>query len=129
MRGKWPNKGDSPLTIARTVARTYRTHFHTANPSGCALVDDAMRGFGQLWIVSTVITTDADSLVTTFEAAELAGVTVETVRQWRKRGYVDRDGHRCFLEVRGLDEHGWPMFNAGEVLAIVATTRSRRRAA
>jgi hypothetical protein len=127
--GKWLYPGDSDLTIARKVAVTYRTHLRAANPAGCERVDDAMRTYGQLWIVSSVVTTDADSLVTTAQAAELAGVKVETVRQWRKRGYLDRDGVRQQLAVRGIDEHGWPMFNAGEVLAIVATTRSRHRAA
>jgi hypothetical protein len=127
--GKWLYPADTPVTIARKVAVSYRTHLRAANPTACGRVDDAMRGFGQLWIVSSVVTTDADSMVTTADAAELAGVTVETVRQWRKRGYLDHDGQRQYLQVRGLDDHDWPMFNAGEVLAIVAATRSRRKAA
>lgn len=129
MIGRWPRRGDSPVTIARTVARTYRTHFQAANPVGCAMVDDAMRAYGQLWIVSTVITTAAEDLVNTADAAELAGVTVEAIRKWRSRGYIDRDGQRRYLQVRARDAQDWPLFEAGEVLAIAATIRSRPRAA
>lgn len=129
MTGQWPWPGDTDTVIARKVAVAYRTHLHAAAPAACDRVDDAMRGFGQLWVVSSLVTTEADSLVTTTEAAELAGVTVETVRQWRKRGYIDRDGKRRYLVVRGLNEQDWPMFLAREVLEVVAVTRSRRRSA
>lgn len=129
MTGTWLYPGDSGLVIARKVAVSYRTHLRTANPTACDRLDDAMRAYGQLWIVSSVVTTGADSLVTTTEAAELAGVKVEAIRKWRSRGYIDRDGQRQYLEVRGLNEQDWPMFLAGEVLEIVAAIRSRRRAA
>lgn len=127
--GTWLYPADTPTVIARKVAVTYRTHLRARVPDACDLVDDAMRSFGQLWIVSSIVTTEKDSLVSTAEAAELAGVEVGTVRKWRSRGVLDQDGQRRHLEVRGLDEHGWPMFIAGEVLEIVAATRARRRTA
>lgn len=129
MSGKWPHKGDSPVTIARKVALTYRTHLHTANPVVCGRIDDAMRAYGQLWIVSSIITTDAEDLIGTADAAELAGVTMEAIRKWRSRGYIDRDGQRRYLQVRDRDAQNWPLFEAGEVLAIAATIRARPRAA
>lgn len=129
MTGHWPRSGDSPVTIARTVATTYRTHLRTANPVVCDRIDDAMRAFGQLWVVSQVITTEADSLVGTTAAAELAGVTPATVHQWRRRGYVDRSGERRYLSTYGSDDRGWPLFLAAEILEIVATTRARQRGA
>jgi hypothetical protein len=80
--GRWPYPHDTLLTIARKVAIAYRTHLHTANPKVCEAVDDAMRGFGQLWVVPTPVLDDGLSEVTTKEAAELVGVGVATIRQW-----------------------------------------------
>lgn len=104
----------------------YRTHLHTANREVCDRIDEAMRHIGQTWILPKVVTYELDALVSASEAAAVAGVGVETVRQWRKRGYVARDGSRRHLIVRGLSEKGSPMFNVGEVLEVIATTRSRK---
>lgn len=79
----WPYPADTPLTIARKVAIAYRTHFHTASPALCARVDEAMRAFGQLWVVPTdVLDGDGMAEITTRDAAEMVGVSVATVRQW-----------------------------------------------
>lgn len=122
----WPQRGDTGLTAARKVAVVYRTHLHTANPTGCDRIDDAMRRLGHLWIVPQLVTYDLETLVPMDEAAVIAGVVPETVRQWRKRGYLDRDGVRQHLQVRGLGDRSAPMFNVGEVLEIAAITRARR---
>ena len=45
-------------------------------------------------------------LLSTAEAARLAGVKPGTVRRWRSIGY---------LEPQGLDERGWPMHSAEAV--------------
>lgn len=125
-RNPWPHPGDTLLQRARRLAIAYRQHLKTANPDLCAALDDAARSYGETWICDNLITTPDDQMLTTAEAAELAGVDIETVRQWRKRGYISRDGSRQHLKVSGLSERGWPMFIAAEVKEIADTTRRRR---
>lgn len=125
-RNPWPHEGDTPLQRARRIALAYRQHLKTANPQLCDAVDDMAAGFGETWMLERLLTVEAEHLVTTVEAAELAGVDAETIRQWRKRGYVARSGIRQKLEKRGLNAKGWPLFRAADVLEIAATTRARR---
>lgn len=125
-RNPWPHEGDTPLQRARRIALAYRQHLKTSNPELCQAVDDMAAGFGEAWVLEQLQTVEADQLLNTAEASELAGVDTETIRQWRKRGYVDRSGVRRRLETRGLNAQGWPMFRAAEILEIAATTRSRR---
>lgn len=125
-RNPWPHEGDTPLQRARRIALAYRQHLKTANPDLCRAVDDMAAGFGEQWVLEQLVTVESDQLLTTAEAAELAGVDAETIRQWRKRGYISRSGGREYLATRGLNPQGWPMFRANEVLEIAATTRSRR---
>lgn len=125
-RAKWPHAGDTPLQKARRIVGAYRARLKAIAPEACADVDATMRAFGETWMLEHLVTTDAKSMVTTADAAELAGVDVETVRQWRRRGYVSREGIRRHLQTRGLTEEGRPMFLASEVLEIAATTRQRR---
>lgn len=125
-RNPWPYAGDTPLQRARRLAIAYRQHLRTTNPELCAALDEAARSYGEGWVCESLLTTPDDELLTTAQAAELAGVDIETVRQWRKRGYVSRSGQREHLQVRGLSERGWPMFLAAEVREVAETTRRRR---
>lgn len=125
-RAKWPHSGDTPLQRARRIVGAYRARLKAIAPDACADVDATMRAFGETWMLEQLVTTDAKSMVTTADAAELAGVDVETIRQWRRRGYISRAGARGKLETRGLSRDGRPMFLASEVLEIAATTRERR---
>jgi hypothetical protein len=124
-RQPWPHPGDTELQRARRIAIAYRTHLHTANPTVCDALDDMARTFGEGWVCGQPVTTPDDALVTTADAAELAAVQPETIHKWRRRGIVV-DGARLVLEARGLNERGWPLFRASEVLEFAAATRRKR---
>lgn len=120
----WP--GDTDLQKARRLTWAYRNLAKVANPDGCRALDEAATSYGQGWVCEQPLTVPDDQMVTTAQAADLAGVQVETIRQWRKRGYIDRNGQRQRLEQRGLSPQGWPMFLAADVLAVAACTRATR---
>jgi len=125
-RQQWPHPGDTELQRTRRWLHAYRQHLRTANPAVCDALDDAARAYGDDWVCGGLLTVPDDQMLTTAEAAEYVGVDVETIRQWRKRGYVSPTGAREHLQVRGLSERGWPMFKAGDVKEIADTTRQRR---
>jgi hypothetical protein len=56
-----------------------------------------------------------NTLVTTTEAAEVAGVTVSAISNWRRRGLI---------QPSGLDDRGKPLYRLAD---IVRTERSTRR--
>jgi hypothetical protein len=125
-RQPWPHPGDTLLQRARRIAAAYRQHLRVANPDVCAALDDMARSFGEDWVCEQLVTTPEDAMLTTADAAELAGVDQDTIHSWRRRGIVDEQGVRHHLQKRGLSERGWPMFLASEVLWFAATTRRRR---
>jgi Helix-turn-helix domain len=53
------------------------------------------------------------------QAAEIYDVKPRTIYQWRRRG---------FLAVRGLDDDGRELYDAGEVAAVKAKPRHRAAA-
>ncbi|NUR09346.1 MAG: MerR family transcriptional regulator [Streptomycetaceae bacterium] len=57
-------------------------------------------------------------LITVAQAAELAGVTDDVIRQWKRRGH---------LEPAGTDDDGRPMFTGIAVLRAEAKTRKGAR--
>lgn len=59
-----------------------------------------------------------DDLIDTTTAANLAGVSVETIRKWR---------HRNKLEVKGLTPLGRPMYAWRDVVQVERATRERAR--
>lgn len=123
-----PHLGDTALQRARSIARAYRQHLRTANRPAADAVDDAVEAAGEgWWIVEHEVTVEPDDLVGTAAAAQLANVNIGTVRQWRKRGYVDRHGHRRWLQPRRRDHRGWPLFLAADVLEVAAATRRHRQ--
>jgi len=56
-----------------------------------------------------------DGLLTTPEAARLAGVSAATIRKWRQRGW---------LAPQGLDEHGRPLHTREAVRAAEQRVRA-----
>ena len=56
----------------------------------------------------SVIPSRGDGFLTTAEAAQMVGVRPETIRQWRRRGW---------LAAQGLDERGYPLHTREAVRA------------
>jgi hypothetical protein len=72
----------------------------------------------------TLLTVDLHhDLLTQREAAELAGVSVEAVRKWATRGYLDAHGQRQYLPDKGKPGH--PRHLGIDVLRAEAATRRR----
>lgn len=78
----WPFPGDNALRRARAVASAYRQHLLDVDPELCALVDRRMLAFGQAWVVPAERLFDDDVAITTAEAALIASVSQDTIRQW-----------------------------------------------
>ncbi len=53
-----------------------------------------------------VVITGPEMLLTRREAAEVASVDIERLRQWERRGHLER---------AGLNERGWPVYRALDV--------------
>lgn len=53
-----------------------------------------------------VVISSPDMLLTSSQAAEVAGVTKKRVLQWDSRGHLER---------AGLNEKGWPVYRALDV--------------
>jgi len=59
-----------------------------------------------------------DDLINAEMAAHVAGVTVETIWQWKRRGHITP---------AGLDEYGRPLYTGIDVLRAEAKTRKAAR--
>lgn len=57
-----------------------------------------------------------NTLVNTTEAAAIAGVTIEAIRQWK---------HRGLIEAAGLDERGRPLYRLADIARTERATRRR----
>lgn len=64
--------------------------------------------------------TRAHGMLTTAEAAQMVGVSPVTIRQWRNRGWLDK---------QGLDERGYPLHTREAVRAAERRVRENGLAA
>ena len=110
----WPYPGDSPIARARRVAHAYRARLHTVAPDVCAQLDAAMSEWGQHWVVPRVVSYDPDTWLSPAQAADLGGVEVDTVRQWRLRG-----------RLKGRYKQGKWQYRAGDIVALTKHKRTR----
>jgi hypothetical protein len=108
--GGWPFRGDSPVVVARRVAAAYRARLALADAQSCAELDDLVaHRWGQTWAVPRIETVDAGDWLTPGQAADLASVKVDTIRQWRHRGRlsgVELDGRWWYL-AEDIMNLGW----------------------
>lgn len=65
-----------------------------------------------------VLIIDPEGLITTSQAAELAGVSTGAIRQWVRRGH---------LEKAGIDERGQSMFRVADVARAEFKTHKHAR--
>ncbi|SES21191.1 hypothetical protein [Lentzea albida] len=105
---------DTPLQIARAVARSYRNELLAVAPDRCAALDSAAKELGHQWVIPPLVTTDAPRLRLS-EIAEALGQKTGTVWAWANRGVIPRgdDG----------------LFDLAEVQRALAERPARRKAA
>lgn len=116
MNGEWPWPADTSLDIARRLLQSYRGALMNIDPEACRLIDVHAATVGQGWVAPKVETVDLDDLVVAADAADIAGVTVQVIRQWAYRKYIPR--HHA---------NGRPTrYRVGDVLDHVAKVRQTR---
>lgn len=115
MTGRWPYPGDSPLARARRLAGAYRAALQTANPAACTDLDNLAQRWGETWLAPTPARHNLDDWLSPADAADLAAVTTNTLRQWRHRGR---------LTGRQQPDGTW-QYQGREILALLAERRRR----
>jgi hypothetical protein len=124
----WPYRGDHLITILRRVALAYRQRLLQVSPATCAAMDEEMRRFGQHWVIPRPVSADpADpgAWIAAADAAELAGISMSTLRGLRYRKLVTgrKRKHRRPGE---QGNPGWE-YQVGEIMALATTPRTRKR--
>jgi hypothetical protein len=108
--------GDTALQHVCKVANTLLYDLYAVAPEKAeARIAQMHAEYGDTWLGWTTVTHELDEMVDAQTAAELAGVELSTIRQWRKRGKLD-----------GVEtDKGW-VYLVEDVLRTVAATRRRR---
>jgi Helix-turn-helix domain len=114
--GSWPYGGDSPIARARRVAQGYRARLDALDPASCAELDRLFADLGERWVAPRLLTVADDDTLTAAEAADLAGVSLNTVRVWRARGRLTGE----------QDARGSWRYRAGDVIELISNRRRRR---
>jgi hypothetical protein len=110
----WPYPGDSPLARARRLAQAYRAALQEADATGCDTLDVLARRWGETWAAPEPTAYDLDDWLTPAQAADLAYVRADTLRQWRRRG-----------RLTGRHTSGGWLYRARDVIELAAQTRRR----
>lgn len=110
----WPYPGDAPVTRARKVALAYRAGLADRAPEACASLDATISGWGETWAVGQIHRFDPDEWLSAHDAAELACVSLATLRVWRGRG-----------RLHGRTRAGRWEYLAADVLNLSANVRRR----
>ena len=69
-------------------------------------------------VIARHFTDDGRPLLPVAALSEAYGLRKRTIYEWRRRGY---------LTVRGLDEDGQQLFDAGQVAGVMVTPRHRKQ--
>ena len=118
MTNAWPWQADTTqLDFARRLLQGYRTALLEADAETCKKLDDFATTHGHHWVKPMLVTVGDDDLVDAAEAAAIAGVAAQTIRQWAYRKHIQRH-HAAGHPTR---------YRVGEVLAFADEARIRRR--
>lgn len=121
----WPWPGDTELVRARKVAIAYREHLRTANPQVCAALDEAMRAYGQFWLLPRQETYEPTQAITADLAAELVSRSEAMIRRWACTPHPDLPGRML------LPRFGWDgprrTFLVADVLEAARVANGRLR--
>lgn len=100
MTNEWPfsDQRKNPTARARHVASMYRTALGLVNPTTMAQLDAIIEQYGERWIRERTFDYDDMDLLKPEETAEILGVSVNAIRQYRLRnrlpGVKTPDGWR-----------------------------------
>jgi len=99
---RWLFPADSPLDIARHVARAYREALRATAPEVAERQDALMiESFGQTWLLPGVEHFEDDEPVTGDVAARIADRPEWMIRKWATRDHPDIPGRKL------LPRYGW----------------------
>lgn len=90
MSNEWPfeDQRKNPLARARHVAGMYRHALGLTNPVHMAELDELVSKYGEKWVRDRTSMYDDTDLITSKQAAEALGISIEALRQHRLRGRV-----------------------------------------
>lgn len=86
------------------------------DPKSCSKLDEFATTHGHTWVSPAPIVAADDDLIDATEAAALAGVAVQTIRQWAYRQHIQRhyaNGHPT-------------RYRVGDILSYLEETRRKR---
>lgn len=96
----WPLTREQPLVRARRTAVAYRMALMQADKDRCAALDAQFTAWGEHWLVPRVLTHDPDEWVKPADAASIACVGVDSLRQSRRRGLIEGRWNGRYYEYR-----------------------------
>lgn len=105
----WPfeDQKRNPLARARHVAAMYRTALGLTNPVTMAELDDLILSYGEQWVTGRRFPYLDEDIVDTATAAEILGVSRQSVRKYRERGRLpghiaDGKWFYCIRDIKAL---------------------------
>ena len=117
MSNTWPWPADTTqLDFARRLLQCYRTALMDIDPKSCSKLDEFATTHGHTWVSPAPIIAADDDLIDATEAAAIAGVAVQTIRQWAYRQHIQRhyaNGHPT-------------RYRVGDILGYLEETRRKR---
>ena len=86
----------------------------------------------EVWLPAPFAAETFESLISTSDAATLAGVTVAAISNWRERGYTRTNAEtgqreRVYLTPAAMDGRGRPLYRWLDVAKAERATRDRAR--
>lgn len=100
MTDPWPWPADTDTERARKIANSLLALLPADQ---CDQAIRQARAVGQTWLGASLLRWDRTDVVTTSEAAELAGVRPSTIRWWHSEGWLPNRGRGRYVVALVLD--------------------------